>query len=1157
MPNYNFYDVFSWIDFERFSRDIIQEREGVPFELTKIGKDKGIDFKHKTTGNYLIGQAKKYKNYKDFVRILKHEELKKVKRLKPDRYIITTTLSLSNSQVDEVFKIFNGYIISKQDILGKDELNELLEQKKYNEIERRYTKLWISSSNILQNILDETINRRQKNLVLQELDKIKFVSKFYVQNLSFDEALSILEIQKYVIISGTAGSGKSTLARMLILYFLNQDFELIKITENVSQAENVLIPNKKQIVFFDDFLGSFQFDNKMVGSHDLISLNRFINLIRKSKNKLFILTTREYILRQGQVNFKEELNNDIINLKKCIVDVSKYTRYEKAEILFNHLYYSEIDLEEIAFFKDKKYYNTIISHSNYTPRLIEDATFKFELNDSTYRHQGSFYNWFKNYLDDPFSYWEKLFDKQSVASQLLLLNLFISCEPLEVNLLKLSFDSVSKIYKKQFDNLKITPNTFKECLNELSDTFINIQEDDYNNTLVSFQNPSVNDFLLKYLRERQDVISFLIEGAIFWNQLTFVFTTKFNYKPNNKHANRFGETIEEINDGRYVGGEKILLEYNNAEILENKITKDFDRLKFGNIQEKEFIGGFTFFSCLETIKISKLIDIVTFFDININSKLREFILNKVENIFNDFKEVNTGKSVFMKDLPSLIGVIKNFISNPSPEEIVNMYRTSIFNSLDYYGLGTLKEVYSVECKEYFEEEIKSIKTDIRKHIINDLEWLDAEDGYESDTIQEIIDYSEDIFKKFGMRMTKKFREKMELSAFDGLPRKHYSPWQWSVERPSKEEKKQRKQKLKEREKEEKEIEKLFNQVNEEKPIDGLIDFKKRRKENEVDYFNRFLETIFGDNFTFNNIFIKIKFLAFKSLIDFKDNFTINYLEENFFDKNQFEFKEEIIDVLNEINPILIEYNLRYRFGNDNLRDYLALLYINNDMNADVRKDFFTDEYKEIYLYNDHHYSGFWEMWSNISRDIFVNEFVKVEWDNFKEDIKFENISNKVELFMAITMYAEQTITIGIDIKTDKMESLGVGGNCGVLWDIFQFYCKDDLFDLPELFFDSHYYDKKNEAHNFLSINKNMHNEIRNYIKLNFKSYKHGIFNSLEFNDLYKNILCYDINLHKEVYDKKTISLLEKVGLIESNYNLMNELNIFFIKHWRVVISTIM
>lgn len=58
MPNYSFYDAFSPIDFERFSRDIIQVREKISFDLTKIGKDKGIDFKHKSDDEYIIGQAK-------------------------------------------------------------------------------------------------------------------------------------------------------------------------------------------------------------------------------------------------------------------------------------------------------------------------------------------------------------------------------------------------------------------------------------------------------------------------------------------------------------------------------------------------------------------------------------------------------------------------------------------------------------------------------------------------------------------------------------------------------------------------------------------------------------------------------------------------------------------------------------------------------------------------------------------------------------------------------------------------------------------------------------------------------------------------------------------------------------------------------------------
>ncbi|PIA77606.1 hypothetical protein BFR04_09200 [Gaetbulibacter sp. 4G1] len=1128
MPNYNFYDAFSWIDFERFSRDIIQKREDIPFELTKIGKDKGIDFKHKTDNIFIVGQAKKRKYYKDFIRDLKHGELKKVKRLKPDRYIITTTLSLSNSQVDEVFKIFDGYIISKQDILGKDELNELLDQKEYHEIERKHTKLWISSSNVLQNILDETINRRQKNLVLHEIDKIKSVSKVYVQNLSFDEAQSILEQQNYVIISGTAGSGKTTLARMLILYFLNQDYELIKVTENISQAEHVLLPNKKQIIFFDDFLGSFQFDDKEIGDRDLVSLNRFIDIVKNSQNKLFILTTREYILRRGQIKYKEQLNNEVIELKKCIVDASKYTRYEKAEILFNHLYHSELDLNQIVFLKDKKYYDNIISHSNYSPRLIEDAFKKFNFGADS-RFDGAFYVAFKSYLDDPFSYWEALFKKQSVASQILLLNLFISCEPLDVDLLKFSFDNTCNAYKKQFDDLKITPNTFRIILKELSDTFINIEEGGFDK-LVSFQNPSVNDFLLKYLRERQDWISILIESATFWNQLIFVFTTDYKYDSSNKYINRFGETIDEIDDERYVSGERILLSSNNSRVLSRKIIKDFNRLKFSNIEKKEFTDEYTFHNSLETIEISKLIHITAFFDININVELREFIINKVDYVFNHFKNGNTNKLILdsgaMQNFPSLIRKIKNFIAE-TPEDVTKMFRSSITYSLEYYGLSSLREVYNVECKEYFEKELRSIKTDIRNQIISDLEWRYADDNYEAEEIQEIIDHAKLIFEEFGMRMTSKFENEMEFAAFEGLPRKEYAPWQGYDRKQEREEEKKWKQELKKRKKEEKEIERLFNQVNNRKPINGLIEFKKKRKESDKQYFERVLDSIIDDK----KLLAKLETLAFQTIKNIKNIFSNDYLKKNL---DNFNNDDELINLLESINPIIIENNNKYSFGNNELRNYLGVSHIVK-MDKQEIKDFIENDYLDLYFEDPDFHEDYWKIWNEMNSNIFVKDFIQVYWKKFKDNMDF---STKINLFKSIIKYAQQEISVGINDESNDMEYLGGsfrGGN--ILWRIFEYYSQYDIFDISSWYFDSYHYEDDENLPSFFTLNKEYYPELKRYILENFESSEYHFMN--------RDLKEYNINMHSLVHNKYALDLFLKIGMVDTIFNLMNELDSFF------------
>ena len=64
--------------------------------------------------------------------------------------------------------------------------------------------------------------------------------------------------------------------------------------------------------------------------------------VRQAQNTKFIMTTREYILNQAKLTY-EALALSNINLTKCIVDLSDYTPYIRANILYNHLYFSDLD----------------------------------------------------------------------------------------------------------------------------------------------------------------------------------------------------------------------------------------------------------------------------------------------------------------------------------------------------------------------------------------------------------------------------------------------------------------------------------------------------------------------------------------------------------------------------------------------------------------------------------------------------------------------------------------------------------------------------------------------------------------------------------------------------------------------------------------------
>ncbi|WP_419671762.1 hypothetical protein [Aliarcobacter butzleri] len=198
--------------------------------------------------------------------------------------------------------------------------------------------------------------------------------KIYVQNESYNNAIDILNQNNYCIISGVPGIGKTTLADILSFQYIQQQFEFLFISNNISEAWELLKTDTKQLFYFDDFLGRNFLEDRLEKNEDE-SLISFIEFVKKDKSKKFILTTREYILNQAKDTYKK-LDNGDLELAKCTLDLGNYTKLIKAKIFYNHLFYSDLNFEYIdALLKDKTY-QTIIEHRNYNPRLIEFITKK-------------------------------------------------------------------------------------------------------------------------------------------------------------------------------------------------------------------------------------------------------------------------------------------------------------------------------------------------------------------------------------------------------------------------------------------------------------------------------------------------------------------------------------------------------------------------------------------------------------------------------------------------------------------------------------------------------------------------------------------------------------------------------------------------------------
>lgn len=514
MKNYDLL-VLSSNEFENLTRDLMQNKLGVFIESFTAGRDGGIDLRcAKDKNNKVIIQAKRYKDLSDLMSVLR-KEVVKVASLKPDRYIISTTVGLSPNNKSDILKLFSPYILSTEDILGNDDVNNLIGV--YEAVELKYYKLWLASTSIV----DKIVHSRIYNQSSFELENIKEKVRLYVQNDSFNTGLQILNEHRYVIISGIPGIGKTTLARILTLYLLSKEFEeFVYLTDSINDGYEFYREGKKQIFFFDDFLGRNFFESKLAPKED-DKLIRFIEKIKKSPDKLLILATREYILNQAKSSFEAfKINN--IEIAKCVLDLASYTNLVKAQILYNHLFFAGIPQKYLEDLVNPDNHLELVKHPNYNPRVIETIINRKIWNSC---EPSEFSMAIKSYFDNPESVWLHAFENSlDKFSQYILLVLLTMGTPVKIECLEKGLIAFLKInqYKFQiaFDSI-----AFIRSLRELENTFILTQKDSFTSISIEYQNPSIQDFLVNYLRGKKDLILSLIKSSCFQEQIFAVFTS--------------------------------------------------------------------------------------------------------------------------------------------------------------------------------------------------------------------------------------------------------------------------------------------------------------------------------------------------------------------------------------------------------------------------------------------------------------------------------------------------------------------------------------------------------------------------------------------------------------------------------------------------------
>ena len=514
MATYNFSEV-SDFEFEELCRDLLQAELGASLELFAPGPDEGIDIRYigcnESGCTTIVAQCKRWAE-DSFARLLRHlrkVELPKVEKLGPQRYILMTSVKLTPDRKDRIVEALKPWIKTPHDVMGKHDISGLL--ARHREIERRHLKLWLTSGEVLDALLNSDIYNRSEGA----LEQAKRQLRLWVPNESFARAREVLEANHVCVISGAPGIGKTMLANVLSVGYVSKGYELIAISEDIDEGERAWRSNVRQVFLYDDFLGHVTYGELRLRKNEDSRLAKFLDRVRRTENKRFILTTREYILSEALRRY-ERLSNMELAKAKSIVSLQDYTHGIRGRILYNHLFFSTLPSNlKTALLPNKRYWD-VIRHGNYNPRVIEH--FVSLPGVVSFSPDEFVSNTFAT-LEDPTKVWDVIFENLPDMARRIMLA--VASLPTEVYLDDVR-SVVTSISPSDFDASR-----FKNAIGMVEGTFIDIREVapglEGHQRIVVIRDPSVRDYLWARLEAVNGEADALIEHSIFFEQCVILY----------------------------------------------------------------------------------------------------------------------------------------------------------------------------------------------------------------------------------------------------------------------------------------------------------------------------------------------------------------------------------------------------------------------------------------------------------------------------------------------------------------------------------------------------------------------------------------------------------------------------------------------------------
>ncbi|MDP3510187.1 MAG: hypothetical protein Q8T09_19605 [Candidatus Melainabacteria bacterium] len=196
--------------------------------------------------------------------------------------------------------------------------------------------------------------------------------------------------------------------------------------------------------------------------------------------------------------------------------MSDYGERQRAQILYNHLYFSGLSDEHIKSIVASKSYRRIIYHPNFSPRVIEWMTDSFNASSIP---ATNFVDEFLGKLTDPSLLWAHVFDNQlrETARAILVVLALARDGSLYLTDLRIAVREVTTLLIGKF----IGSSELDRDLRILDGNFVLSRRINDELTIVNFHNPSVRDFIFSRLKSNKALFLEYLKAVPFFEMLEF------------------------------------------------------------------------------------------------------------------------------------------------------------------------------------------------------------------------------------------------------------------------------------------------------------------------------------------------------------------------------------------------------------------------------------------------------------------------------------------------------------------------------------------------------------------------------------------------------------------------------------------------------------